>query len=64
MNNALKWVAFAAVTFVGFGVADTTHAAGTRTPPAGGMAVLTAPPDVSGYTLVAGSPDGISTVTA
>ncbi len=49
MKTALKCAAFAAVTVVGFGIADTTHAEGTTPPPAGGLVGLTAQPDVSGY---------------
>jgi peptidoglycan hydrolase-like protein with peptidoglycan-binding domain len=58
MNKAFKCAAFAAVTVVGFGVADTTHADGTATPPAGGLAALTAQPDVSGYVGPIALPDG------
>jgi hypothetical protein len=59
MNKALKCAAFAAVTVVGLGVTDTTtHADGTTPPPAGGLAGLTAQPDVSGYVGPMAMPDG------
>ena len=58
MNKALKCAAFAAVTVVGFGVADTTHADGATPPSPGGLAALTAQPDVSGYVGPIALPDG------
>jgi hypothetical protein len=58
MNIALKCAAFAAVTVVGFGAAATTHADETTPPPAGGVAGLTAQPDVSGYVGPIAMPDG------
>ena len=49
MKSALKCVAFAAVTVVGFGVTATTHADGTTPLPAGGLGGGTAQPNVSGF---------------
>jgi hypothetical protein len=57
MKKALKCAAFAAFTVVGFGVADTTHADGATPPPAGGLGVLTARPDVVGYVGPIAMPD-------
>ena len=58
MNNTFKWATFAVVTVVGIGVADTTHADGASTPPADGLAGLTAQPDVTGYVGPITMPDG------
>ena len=58
MNKALKCAVFAAVTVVVLGAAATTHADGPTLPPPGGLAALTAQPDVSGFVGPIALPDG------
>src|SRR4051794_23407648 len=58
MKRTLKCAAFVAVTVGGFGIATTTHADEAPSPAAGGLAGLTARPDVSGYVGPMAMPDG------